>query len=81
MRTDRETVFSLWCRLTGNDQADFDPDERTAFFARPQVPELAVTPYPRLLDAGITTARRGSLPLEHWLCCVRDLDRSELAAH
>ncbi|HTZ45240.1 MAG TPA: hypothetical protein VMB79_15380 [Jatrophihabitans sp.] len=63
----QETVFTLWCRLTGQDPAEFGADEREAFLARPQVRELAGTPYPILLDAGVSTARRGSLPLEHWL--------------
>jgi hypothetical protein len=35
------------------------------------VPALAATPYPMLLEAGITAARRGSLPLERWLAAVR----------
>ena len=66
-----ETVFVLWCRLTGNDATEFSYDERDAFLARPQVPELAAAPYAVLLDAGITAARRGSLPLERWLGAVR----------
>jgi hypothetical protein len=71
MATAEETVFILWCRLTGNDPTEFGDDEREAFLARPQVPELAAAPYPVLLDAGITAARRGSLPLERWLGAVR----------
>jgi hypothetical protein len=71
MMTAEETVFVLWCRLTGNDPTDFGDDEREAFVARPQVTELAQTPYAVLLDAGITAARRGSLPLERWLGAVR----------
>jgi len=67
----QETVFVLWCRLTGSDPTEFGDDEREAFLARPQVPELAATPYAVLLDAGITAARRGSLPLERWLGAVR----------
>ncbi len=66
-----ETVFILWCRLTGNDPNDFGPDELDSFLARPQVHDLAATPYAVLLDAGITAARRGSLPLERWLGAVR----------
>jgi hypothetical protein len=66
-----ETVFVLWCRLTGNDPNEFDADERDAFLARPQVADLAAAPYAVLLDAGITAARRGSLPLERWLGAVR----------
>lgn len=66
-----ETVFILWCRLTGNDPTEFGDEEREAFLARPQVPPLASTPYAVLLDAGITAARRGSLPLERWLSAVR----------
>ncbi len=65
------TVFELWCRLTGSDPLSFDEAEREAFLARPQVPALAATPYPVLLDAGIAAARRGSLPLERWLAAVR----------
>jgi hypothetical protein len=71
MLTADETVFMLWCRLTGNEGDDFSPDEREAFLSRPQVAELAATPYAVLLDAGIATARRGSLPLEHWVGAVR----------
>jgi hypothetical protein len=71
MMTAEETVFVLWCRLTGNDPTDFGDDERESFLARPQVTELAQTPYAVLLDAGITAARRGSLPLERWLGAVR----------
>ncbi|HEX4726899.1 MAG TPA: hypothetical protein VH298_03825 [Jatrophihabitans sp.] len=67
MVTAQENVFVLWCRLTGNDPTDFGDDEREAFLARPQVQQLAWTAYPILLDAGISVARRGSLPLEHWL--------------
>ena len=71
MRTAEEAVFHLWCRLTGNDPATFDEAELEAFYARPQIPDLAATPYAVLLDAGITAARRGSLPLERWLAAVR----------
>jgi hypothetical protein len=69
--TPEQTVFELWCRLTGSEPATFDEAEREAFYARPQVPALAATPYEVLLDAGITAARRGSLPLERWLAAVR----------
>ncbi|HEY3089436.1 MAG TPA: hypothetical protein VGJ59_15420 [Jatrophihabitantaceae bacterium] len=71
MVTAEETVFILWCRLTGNDPTEFGDDEREAFLARPQVPDLVAISYPVLLDAGITAARRGSLPLERWLGAVR----------
>jgi hypothetical protein len=71
MVTTEETVFILWCRLTGTEPTGFDDDDREAFLARPQVPQLAATPYAMLLDAGITAARRGSLPLERWLGAVR----------
>jgi|SRR5580698_4860070 hypothetical protein len=74
MRTGPDIVFMLWCRLTGQNSEEFNADELFSFYARPQVPELAITPYPQLLEAGITAARRGSLPLEHWLNCVRDLE-------
>lgn len=63
-------VFGVWCRLTGTDPASFGPDERDAFYARPQVDALAGVPYEVLLDAGISAARRGSLPLERWLHAV-----------
>ena len=69
--TTYDTVFTLWCRLTGADPTEFGTDERDAFLARPQVRDLAATPYAVLLDAGITAARRGSLPLERWLGAVR----------
>ena len=71
MVTGVETVFILWCRLTGNDREGFTTEEYEAFLDRPQVAELAVVPYAVLLDAGISAARRGSLPLEHWLAAVR----------
>ena len=58
MNTNPEIVFTIWCRLTGQDSAEFGAEERMSFFARPQVPELALTPYPQLLEAGITAARR-----------------------
>ena len=67
MVTAQDNVFVLWCRLTGNDPTDFGDDAREAFLARPQVRQLARTADPILLDAGIAGARRGSLPLEHWL--------------
>lgn len=66
MQTDESTVFSLWCRLTGTDPAEFDADERAAFLARPQIAALAATPYEELLEAGISAARHGTLPLERW---------------
>ena len=64
-------VLELWCRLTGTDPAGMDEPEREAFLARPQVPALAATPYAILLDAGVTAARRGSLPLERGLAATR----------
>ncbi|MGI8664989.1 MAG: hypothetical protein ACR2N4_03005 [Jatrophihabitans sp.] len=70
MLTAQDTVFLLWCRLTGNDPTGFGDEEREAFLARPQVHELSRTAYPILLDSGIAVARRGSLPLEHWLRAV-----------
>ena len=69
--SDEELVFVLWCRLTGTDPREYGVEEREAFLARPQVKELARTPYAVLLDAGITAARRSSLPLERWLGAVR----------
>lgn len=70
-RTSPEQVFATWCRLTGTDPETFGPDELDAFRARPQVAALVEVPYEVLLDAGITAARRGSLPLERWLHAVR----------
>jgi hypothetical protein len=71
MLSAQDSVFVLWCRLTGNQPTDFGDDEREAFLARPQVIELSGAPYQVLLDAGISVARRGSLPLEHWLRAVQ----------
>lgn len=68
--TDANTVFVLWCRLTGTSLDEFTNDERHAFLARPQVQTLAATPYEVLLDAGIDAARHGTLPLERWLNAV-----------
>ncbi len=67
---DEETVFRLWCRLTGTDPVEFTADERSAFLSRPQIRELVSTPYEVLLDAGISAARRGTLPLERWILAV-----------
>jgi len=77
MLTAQDTVFLAWCRITGNDPADFGEDERDAFRARPQVGELSRTSYAILLHAGIAAGRPGSLPLERWLSAVRGV---ELAA-
>lgn len=70
MQTDKNTVFVLWCRLTGTDMGEFSDEERRAFLDRPQVADLATTPYEVLLDAGIESARHGALPLERWLQAV-----------
>lgn len=70
MHTDANTVFVLWCRLTGTPIGDFTDQERREFLARPQVQELANTPYEVLLDAGIEAARHGTLPLERWRSAV-----------
>ncbi|HEY2299323.1 MAG TPA: hypothetical protein VGH43_16430 [Jatrophihabitans sp.] len=70
MQTDAATVFKLWCRLTGTPPEDFSAEEHDAFLSRPQVGELASTPYEVLLDAGIDAARHGILPLERWLNAV-----------
>jgi hypothetical protein len=67
---DANTVFVLWCRLTGTSLDEFTDEERRAFVARPQVKQLAATPYEVLLDAGIDAARHGTLPLERWLTAV-----------
>jgi hypothetical protein len=66
-----QQVFATWCRLTGTDADAFGPDELDAFYARPQVAALVDVPYEVLLDAGISAARRGSLPLERWLHAVQ----------
>jgi len=78
MHTDENTVFTLWCRLTGTPDSDFTDEERRAFLARPQIPELLATPYEMLLDAGIRAARHGTLPLEHWVEAVRDVSAAPL---
>jgi len=70
MRTGPDVVFEVWCRLTGNNPDEYGHDEREAFSARPQVGELARTPYPVLLHAGVQVARGESLPLERWLSAV-----------
>ena len=46
MLSAQDTVFVLWCRLTGNEPTDFGDDEREAFLARPQIRELARTALP-----------------------------------
>lgn len=71
MRSGQQVVFEVWCRITGNNPHEFDAEEREAFLGRPQVDELARTPYPMLLHAGVSVARRDSLPLERWLGAVR----------
>jgi hypothetical protein len=70
VQTDANTVFVLWCRLTGTALDEFSDEERRGFLARPQVARLALTPYEVLLDAGIDAARSGTLPLERWLTAV-----------
>lgn len=75
MVVETESVFVLWCRLTGTDPGEFSPDDRAAFLARPQIDELAATPYEVLLDAGVEAARRGTLPLERWLGAVHTVRR------
>ena len=67
---DANTVYVLWCRLTGTSLDEFSEEERQEFLARPQVARLAATPYEVLLDAGIDAARHGNLPLERWLNSV-----------
>lgn len=71
MTTDPDSVFVLWCELTGNTADLYGDEEREAFLARPQLAALAMTPRAVLLDAGFEVARRGSLPLERWLHAVR----------
>lgn len=70
MRTNREVVLEIWCRLTGRDPGELSPAELAEFFDSPQLPKLAATPYPQLLEAAIRAASRGSLPLQGWLTCV-----------
>lgn len=81
MVTDPDTVFLIWCDLTGNEAELFGADEREAFLARPLVGALAMAPSAVLFDAGTEVARRGSLPLERWLHAVRIVrpERSVLA--
>ena len=71
--TDADTVFTLWCRLTGHRPADSAP--RRSRVPRPAAG--AVTwpriPYEVLLDAGIAAARHATLPLERWLGAVQTL--------
>ena len=55
-----ETVFLLWCRLTGTDPDQVEIEEREAFWARPQIPDLVATPYSVLLDAGIVPSPAGA---------------------
>ena len=69
--TTANTVFVLWCRLTGTEIADINDDERREFCRRDQVAELARVPYEVLLDAGIEAARHGTLPLERWVGAVQ----------
>jgi hypothetical protein len=71
VQTDANTVFVLWCRLTGNPIGEFTDQQRRDFIARPQVKVLAATPYEVLLDAGIEAARHGTLPLERWVSAVQ----------
>lgn len=71
--TSPETVFTLWCRLTGTDPAEFSAEEKQAFLDRPQVPELAAEPFEILLDAGISAAKHATLRLEHWLTVAETL--------
>lgn len=71
METDSTTVFRLWCRLTGTAPEDFSDAELAGFLTRPQIEELAATPYEVLLDTGIDSARHGVLPLERWVRAVR----------
>lgn len=80
MLTDPDSVFGLWCGLTGHEAALYAEEEKEAFLARPQVDALTMTPRADLIDAGIEAARRGSLPLERWLHAVRTArpERGEL---
>ena len=55
MMTD-DTVFILWCRLTGNDLASSREEERVP--RRPQVDGADDGPYEVLLDAGVTAGAR-----------------------
>jgi hypothetical protein len=71
MRNDRDTVLTVWCRLTGQDEDALPAVERGAFLARSEVLELSGIAYPDLLEAAITAARQGALPLDYWVDCAR----------
>ncbi len=80
MRTCPEVVLAVWCRLTGHEAVDLGETERLAFFESPQLAELAATPYEALLEAGISAASRGDLPLPGWLRQVQDLRSAQVRA-
>jgi hypothetical protein len=70
--TDRQAaVFALWCSLTGTNSTDFDMDDRSAFYARPQMSALCSTPDAVLNDAAMYARKGRSLPLERWLAAVQ----------
>jgi len=79
MRTNEEVVFHLWCRLTGREPGEVSEADRAGFLASPQVSELSATPYPTLLEAAISAASRGSMPLPVWLDDVRALRARHVA--
>ena len=74
------TYLRIRCRLTGQEPGDFSPDAHARFLARPHMNELSATPYAVLLEAGITAANRGTLPLERWVSEVRALDGRKAGA-
>lgn len=76
MRTDQDTVVTVWCRLTGRAEGEFEIELN---LSQPEVAELARTPYPDLLEAAITAARQGCLPLANWLACVHELQSASPA--
>ncbi len=43
----------LWCTLTRTDSTEFDADDRSAFYARPQMSALCSTPDSVLNDAAM----------------------------
>ncbi|GAA1703729.1 hypothetical protein GCM10009765_61220 [Fodinicola feengrottensis] len=64
-------VFVLWCTLTRTDSTEFDADDRSAFYARPQMSALCSTPDSVLNDAAMYARKGRSLPLERWLAAVQ----------
>ena len=70
MKTTRDAVLTMWCRLTG--EALSDPGLRDDFLRRPQVDELATSSYPDLLDAAISAARPRPSPPDQQVSYQRE---------